>query len=652
MQYPIFPPKSDWQKPDLSRLPQWNGAKRVGFDLETYDPTIKTLGPAVRRGGFIAGYSFCLDEGQPYYVPMRHLGGNNVDEAQAMAYLRRQLREFKGELIGANLGYDLDYVLETGCVVSARRFSDIQVAASLLSSLHRSYSMAAIAERLGIEGKDETLLRLAALRHSIDPKADLWKLPAEYVGPYAEVDALLPMQILQRQRGLIAEAQIEKVWDLESKLLPILVHMRRHGVRLDLDRMEEIRKWTLGEEATQLAIVKRETGVEIPVGGTMLPELLDRALLALNIVAPRTRTGVPSVKDAFLEALDLPATTALARARQVAKLRGTFVEGTLAHVVNGRVHATFKQLASDDGGARFGRMSCVKPNLQNQPAKDTELGDMLRSAYLPDEDREWCSADYSAQEPRMLLHWATRFGCGGALAAAEKFRADPDTDSHRLMASMIYKRPQSAVTDKQRKNAKAIFLGLCYGMGSGKLAESLKLPTQKVDGGYTIAGAEAMLLLNRFHQAVPYVRDLDRLCQRQAKQQGFIRTLSGRLCKFPLDDKGAYDWTRTALNRVIQGSSADQTKQAIVDAWEAGLKLQLPVHDEINMSVWHRSQGLELAEIMCAAVTLVIPTKCDMEYGRNWASASEEKAGPAPVEGGFWDDAKPAPKRQERKEFF
>jgi DNA polymerase I-like protein with 3'-5' exonuclease and polymerase domains len=651
VQYPILPPASDWETPSLSSLPSWAKAKRVGFDLETYDPTIKTLGPAVRRGGFIAGYSFQLDDDRPYYIPLRHLGGGNVDAAKGMQYMRDQLAAFTGELIGANLSYDLDYALEAGAKPGASRYSDIQVAAALLSSLHRSYSMEAISERLGISGKDEGLLKLAALQHGCDPKGDMWKLPARFVGPYAEQDARLPMQVLRKQKALMDAAQVEQAWDLESRLLPILVHMRRHGVRLDLDRMEEIRVWALREEQAQLAIVKRETGVQIEVGETAQPKLLDRALLGLNVVAPRSKTGMPSIKDSFLEALDLPGTLALARARRVAKLRGTFIEGTLEHAINGRVHATFKQLPSDDGGARFGRMSCVKPNLQNQPAKDTELGDKLRSAYLPDEGMEWCSADYSAQEPRMLLHWATRYGCDGAAMAAELFRRDKDTDSHTMMASLIYKRPQKHVTKEQRTNAKRIFLGLCYGMGSGKLAESLGLPTQSVDGGFVIAGAAAMKLLNRFHESVPYVRLLDKQCQKQAKQHGFIRTVSGRICKFPLDDQGKYDWTRTALNRIIQGSSADQTKRAMVDAWDAGLPIQLQIHDEICMSVTSREQGRHLAEIMETSTKLVIPTKCDVDFGPNWAEAAPDAVEQVAETGGFWDDAS-KPAAPARKEMF
>jgi DNA polymerase I-like protein with 3'-5' exonuclease and polymerase domains len=639
MQFPIFPPDSDWTAPAMGDLPDWNRAKRVGIDLETCDPDIKKLGPGVRRDGFIAGYSFALEGGPAHYIPLRHLGGGNVDCEQGLRYLHAQLASFKGELVGANLAYDMDYLFNEVPCVSASRYSDVQVAAALLSSLHRSYSLARIAERLGLEGKDEGLLRQAAADYgNLDPKGEMWKLPARFVGPYATQDAVLPLEILQKQRRLLDEAQLEKVWKLESRLLPICVHMRARGVRVSTDRFEEIGRWCLAEEAKQLAIVKRETDVSIEVGETAQPALLDRALKALGIVCPRTRTGVASVKDSYLEALDLPATLALARARKCAKLKGTFVDGTLKHVVKDRIHATFKQMANDDGGARFGRMSCVQPNLQNQPAKDTELGDMLRSAYLPDEGCEWISVDYSAQEPRMLLHWATRFGCVGAQVAAEKFRRDPNTDSHRMMASMIFKRPEAHVTDKQRKQAKVIFLGLCYGMGSGKLAESLSLPTQRVDGGHVIAGAEAMRLLARFNEAVPYVAELDRYAQRQAKSQGFIRTLSGRICKFPLDDKGKYDWTRTALNRLIQGSSADQTKLAICKAWENGLPLQLPVHDEINMS-GTRKQGRVLSEIMVDSTTLVIPSAVDMEMGPNWAAASEEKPAQVAATGNFWDDA-------------
>ena len=121
------------------------------------------------------------------------------------------------------------------------------------------------------------------------------------------------------------------------------------------------------------------------------------------------------------------------------KLRSTFIDGTLKFVVKGRVHPTLKQMANDEGGARFGRMSCVEPNFQNQPRKGEELGDMLRDCILPDEGAEWCSADYSSQEPRMLVHWAAKWGVPGAAEAKAAYIRDPHLDFHRMTASAVYR---------------------------------------------------------------------------------------------------------------------------------------------------------------------------------------------------------------------
>ncbi len=622
MQRPLIYPKSDWTAPSVSALPSWAGARRVGLDIETFDPNLKRLGPGCRReDGFIAGVSFSLSDKHTFYVPLRHLDGGNITNVGAFwQYLRENVKKFRGEVVGANLPYDLDWVGTEPGVVFDRSvlYHDICMASSLINSLHFTHGLDVVAERLGVLGKDESLLAEAADTYQVDKKTGMWMMHARFVGPYAEWDAQLPLHVAAKQRVTIDQEQLDEVWDLERRLLPVVLRMRQRGVRLDDSKLDEIEILCLKHEDKARGTVGTDSWWTPKALATVLRE-------KCGIIVPKTGAGTPSIKKGFLEQeafVNEPVVQAILEGRSWNKLRTTFVQGLRDHTVNGRVHCEFKQVSGDDGGARFGRMSCVKPNLQNQPSKESELGQLIRSAFLPDHGKIWAACDYSAQEPRMLVHWAERYGCIGAKTAGEAYRRDPETDHHRMMASLIFDVPQKFVTKSQRKSAKVIFLGLCYGMGSAKLAEDLGLETQKLENGFKIAGPDAMRLLNRFHERVPFVQELDRLCQKQAKQFGYIRTLSGRICRFPKDDRGRYDWIRTALNRIIQGSAADQTKRAMLLADEAGFELQLQIHDELDMSVVDKHEADRLALIMIGAQRLKVPSAVSVEIGENWAAAS------------------------------
>ena len=126
--------------------------------------------------------------------------------------------------------------------------------------------------------------------------------------------------------------------------------------------------------------------------------------------------------------------------------------------------------------------------------------------------------------------------------------------------------------------------------------------------------------MKTFDRKLPYVKALAKMCEQRAAQVGHIKTLSGRRCRFPDKEGGGWDWTHKALNRLIQGSSADQTKMAMVAVEEAGYgeSVQLQVHDELDASVVDRKEAEAIAEIMETVVTLRVPSKVDVEIGPNW----------------------------------
>lgn len=638
MQLPLFEP-SDWRPPTLEQLPDWADADRVGLDIETCDPDLKAMGPGVRRGGFIAGVAFTIEDGPSHYLPMRHLLGDNMDVDEVMRYLMDQARRFKGTLVGANLNYDLDYLAEVGVMFPQLAWQrDIQVADPLISELHDSYSLEAIAARHSLPGKDEHKLLEAAMHYGVDPKADLWKLPARHVGAYAEQDSRAPLKILRRQERLIQEMGLWPIYDLECRVQPVLLKMRRRGIKIDQDQLAKVEQWSLDRGHEYQAEIKRLTGVSIAPDDIWKKEAVVPAVQAVGVVLGQTPTGQPKMDKYTLNEIDHPVAELILQARKVNKLRTTFAASIRKHMVNGRIHTTFNQLRhtredGDDVGARYGRMSSENPNLQQQPARD-EFASMWRAIYVPDTDI-LISADYSQQEPRMLTHFAELCQLPKARQAAEQYRNDPSTDNHAMMTRLVH--PETRDWDVKdpkfqalRTPCKNIYLGLCYGMGGAKLAHDLGLPTEWVENRQgrmvEIAGPEAQFMLDQFNKAAPFVKKLAERCERVAKERGYIKTILGRRCNFPRLPDGSYDWTYKALNRLIQGSSADQTKQAMVDQDAEGIPLQLQIHDEFVWSAMSFDQARRARDVMENCVALNVPSKVDLEWGPNWGYAKQKVA--------------------------
>lgn len=634
-QVPLFEPRSDWCAPRLSELPSWKGARRVGLDIETRDPQLTDLGPGVRRGAYIVGVSFAIQDGPCHYLPMRHEAGGNLDPDHVLQYLKDMAALYRGPgtiIDGSNLGsYDLDFLEEADVYFEPERFRDVGVAEALLDENQFKYGLEAIAERWAIDGKAETALMRAAAAYGWckpkEVKSHLWQLPARHVGPYAEEDARLPTRILELQERKIAEPayegrSLEAIYDLECQLIPVLTAMTRVGVRIDTKRLEFVEAQGQRREADYMQEFSRL------VGRTVTPDELGKkamlgCLLAdeLGLPLPKTDSGKQySIKADVLAEFDHPAIEALTRALAWNKMRTTYVGQVLNHLTDGRLHCTFNQLKrqKEDGGTGgtvSGRLSASNPSLQNQPARDPEIGPLWRSIYIPDEGGRWCCADYSQQEPRWTVHFAAETNRIGAHEARELYRTDPNTDFHNMV---------SEITGVGRGASKTIGLGLSYTMGGPKLARKLGLPTAwkkhwKTGRMYEIAGPEAQAILDQFDDRMPFIKQLADLTRSRADDRGWIRTVLGRICRFPVSkDRPGYDWTTKALNRLIQGSSADQMKQAMLDAYLAGIRVQLQVHDELDLTVWSRKESEDVAEIMLDAVPCTVPHKVVRKHGPNW----------------------------------
>lgn len=674
-QMPLFKPVSDWMPPDLNSLPDWGQAKRIGFDTETCDKHLRKLGCGVRRGGYIVGASVAIEDGPKFYLPWAHEGGDNLPKENCLRYLRAQAKTFTGEVCGANLAYDLDYSLEAGIDFPVcKGYRDIQIADAIIGELELSYSMENIAHRWEFEGKFESMLYAGAEAYSIpvkEVKQNIYRLPARYVGAYAVEDADLPLKILRKQERRIEEDDandervsqlgadkygLRRVYDLESKLLPILVRMRRRGVAVDMDRLDQVERWLAQRERDNLAEVRRLTGFQIPFGAVMTASKLKPALEQAGFKVSTTSDGNDSVTNEALDSSDNPVAKLISFARKVNKIRTTFVASLREYEVGGRIHCTFHQMrkTEDDrdkeAGAKYGRMSCTDPNLQQQPSGSRATTDdeillavTWRSVYRPDTGM-WASCDLKQQEPKWSFHFSSLLRLPKAAEVCQMLRDDPTMDTYI---------PIVKVANVKRGIAKIIWLARCYGQGEGTMCEALGLPTEMViwdrdahkpiayetprgrelarKGGrvYKGAGEAGKAIIDAVDSQLPFLKQAAKIAKQRAEERGYVTTYLGRRCHFPQRENGQYDFAHKAFNRIIQGSAAEQTKEIVIALNSAGHELQLQVHDEVTASVRDKAHAEEIAAIMRTAVpSLLVPTVVDIETGPSWGESMKYKDKP------------------------
>jgi len=609
----------EWEPP--SSFPDLTGYDRIAIDLETRDPNITTLGPGwCRDDGYVIGYAVAAGDFVGYY-PVRHEDGN-LPEKLVVNWLKKQLATPKIEKVMHNAMYDLGWLRWAGIEVQGP-IIDTMIAAPLLNENRRFYNLNSLTgEYLG-EYKNEKMLRAAAAMYHVDPKSDMWRLPSKFVGSYAEQDAAVTLRLWDRLRVDIKQDEVTSIFELESSLLPVLLEMKTKGVRVDIDGAEKIQKDLQIREKKLLEEIRADTGVTVePWAAASVAKAFD----ALGLKYHRTEnTDAPSFTKQFLSNHTHPIAKKIVKLREFNKANTTFVETILEHSCNGRIHCDFNPLRSDEGGTVTGRFSSSHPNLQQIPARDPEIKSMIRGLFLPEEDTQWGSFDYASQEPRWLAHYCaqlTGVHRHPQIDSVIDMYHQGNADFHQMVADLA---------DITRKEAKTVNLGIMYGMGRKKLA-----------GVMDIDEIEAKALLEKYHERVPFVKGIADLAADTASKNGSIRTWLGRKCRFDMWEPRSFGFNKAmkleeaikeyggkgmirraftykALNKLIQGSSADQTKKAMVDCHAEGLTPMLTVHDELCFSVESQEQSDKIVEIMSTCVPdLKVPFEVDAELGKNW----------------------------------
>jgi DNA polymerase I-like protein with 3'-5' exonuclease and polymerase domains len=571
-------------------------------------------GNVVGRGK-IVGISVAV-EGWAAYYPIAHEGGGNMDKKLVLNWLQDLFKQ-DSTFIFHNAMYDICWLRSSGITPPAK-IVDTMTAASLVNENRWSFRLDALAREYAGIGKDEAVLQAAAKEYGIDAKKDMWKLPSMFVGQYAERDAESTLKLWHRMKVELSDQDLWTIFETETRLFPCLVDMRFKGVRVDVERADKIKKELVDKENKIINKIKDLTGVSVELwAAASIAKVFD----VLKLPYDRTeKTGAPSFTKNFLSNHPNEIAQGISYAREINKAHTTFIDTIVKHSHKGRIHADINQIRSDQGGTVTGRFSMSNPNLQQIPVRHKELGPLIRSLFIPEENHKWGVFDYSQQEPRILVHYAKLQKLDGIDEIANAYKSG-EADFHSAVAKMA---------GIERSQAKTINLGLMYGMGKNKLMAELGLMKEPAEK-----------LIAQYHAKAPFIKQLMQAVSRRADDSGRIRTLGGRVCHFDLWEPTTFGagmpkphvealkeyghgikraGTYKALNRLIQGSAADMTKLSIIALSENGIVPHIQIHDELDISVEHSEQAKQIVEIMESAIKLEIPNKVDYECGDSWGS--------------------------------
>ena len=613
MKVPLFVAQTEWIEPE--EYPDLRSYDEIAIDLETRDPDLKSKGSgSVIGNGEVVGIAVAVP-GRKFYFPIAHGSGPNMDRKKTLEWFKDVLSTDSIKIFH-NAMYDVCWIRNLGIKINGL-IVDTMIAASLIDENRFQYSLNSLSwDYLG-HGKNESALNEEAKSRGLDPKADMWQLPAMYVGAYAEKDAELTLQLWQIFKKEIIHQDIESIFNLETDLFPCLVDMKFKGVCVDSERAHILKQQLIAQEEQLLLDIKKETGLDVQImAARSIAKMFDK----LSLFYDRTeKSKEPSFTKNFLQEHKHPLVQKIAKAREINKAHSTFIDSIIKFENKGRIHADINQIRSDQGGTVTGRFSYSNPNLQQLPARNKDLGPLIRSLFLPEEKHTWGCFDYSQQEPRLVVHYASLHNFPSVYDVVDSYNQNSDTDFHQIVADMA---------EIPRSQAKVINLGLFYGMGKAKLQAELGVSKEK-----------AAELFEQYHAKVPFVKQLMNSASNRAQTHGQIRTLLGRLCRFHLWEPSIFEMhkalpheealrehgpgirragTYKALNKLIQGSAADMTKKAMLELHKEGIVAHIQIHDELDLSVESPEHAKKIIEIMENAVKLAVPNKVDYEYGKTW----------------------------------
>src|SRR6516165_2014216 len=633
---------SVWSAP--TELPDLRRAGVIALDTETRDDRLradKGSGWSTCEG-HICGVSVAWREGaniRANYFPLRHPDSNNLDAARVFAWLR-DLIASDVRIVTQNGLYDFGWLRVEANIRMPERLEEISALATMVDENRHRYSLAELCKWRGIAGKDTALLEQGAAALNLPKRAKLaeyiWLMPAHFVGPYAEQDAASTLALFESLNPILDQEGTRDAYRLEVDLLPMVLEMRRRGVRVDIAAAEKARDQLLQKRDAIFAELSEKLGIGVRMAEIGRTKWLAETFNKHAITYPRTAKGNPSFTAGTAGWMHkhphwLP--QLIAKANKYNKAGVDFLEThILGHTVNGRIHAEIHPHRSDEGGARSLRFSYSNPPLQQMAARDEEIAPLIRGVFLPEEGEVWAKPDISQQEFRFIVHYAAKLKLTRAEEAAERYRADPNTDFHAFV---------SELTSIERKQAKNVNFAKAFGAGVRKFAAMIGK-----------SESEARAIYARYDRLLPFVHQLSKRCQHMAASRGYLELYDG--ARRHWDDwvawtnwKGtdpcsheeakrrisdpAHPWyrkgpphridTHKAMNALIQGSAARHTKLWMRACWREGIVPLLQMHDCLDLSVASPEQAERVAQLGREAVTLEVPIEVDLKFGRSWGDA-------------------------------
>ena len=563
----------------------------------------------------IVGLSLATAEGEAAYIPLAHdyAGApEQLPREAVLAQLRPWLEDAGKAKVGANVKYDSHSFANHG--IAVRGWQHDVMLQSYVLEVHRPHGLESLAKRhAGREG-----LSFADICGKGAGQIGINQADIEKVTQYACEDVDFTLSVHQTLwPRLQADAELEKIYQLEMASSASLFAVERHGVAVDAASLRR-QSQELGGKivALEKSAWAMAGGREFNLGSPkQLAEVLFGAApegLGLPPVK-KTAKGAISTDEEVLEKLaeDYPLPATILQWRSLSKLKSTYTDKLplLIQPSTGRVHTNYAQAV-----AITGRLSSNDPNLQNIPVRTAE-GRRIREAFVARPGCVIASCDYSQIELRIMAHLS------GDEALIHAFATGQDV--HRATAAEVFGVSPEAVSSEQRRYAKVINFGLIYGMSAYGLAKNLG-----------ISPADAKLWIERYFARYPGVKRYMEDTKAQAKAQGFVQTLFGRRLYLPEINSpngprraGA---ERTAINAPMQGTAADLIKmamnriQAALDASGKDIWMVMQVHDELVFDLaegevdWLRQNIVPLME---SAATLKVPLVAEMGVGKNWDEA-------------------------------
>lgn len=589
-------------------FPNLSQEKVLGIDCETKDVGLTKYGPGVRKKDsdhYLLGVGIATLE-RKWYFPFEHINSNNINKQHFFNWANDNLKD--KTFVAVNSLYDFDWFnyeefTPTGKIV------DVQYAEALIDENKLKYNLDSLCQDYLNETKSTKEIEDYCLQQGWKgkPQEHLWKMTASKVGPYCEDDAQQGLRIYYKQLPILQEQNLMSVFDLECSLIPILLKMRKVGIKIDEQKLDLLEiKYNNKIKKLQQELNKM-VGFELNVNAARSIQL---AFDKLGLKYDYTEKGNPSFAHNFLEHHQSDLAKKIVSLRQYVKTKNTFIaeydkngnceSGLKKYIINGRIHCLFHPLRGDQNGTVTGRFSSSLPNLQQMPSRIEESKNDIRDLFIPEDDCDFGRGDYSQIELRILAHYARG---NKADDIRQMYNDNPHIDFHQACADMI---------GIPRKTAKNINFGIVYSMGRAKLCDTLGLTIEEGDQ-----------VLGNYYKKMPFLKQTSRDACDVATRRGYVKTILNRRRRFP-DPRFAYK----ALNAIVQGTSAEVLKMSLVKAYEAGLfntlTWHLLVHDELDFSIPRTKEGLEatkeLKYIFENSIKFKVPIIFELEKGSSWAN--------------------------------